>query len=161
MTNRQTSEEDIIRMLKEGQEKGYITGNLPNDPAELRELARKIQADMIYQQPSEAEMGTESGRQQLVLRLHPSGAWNDSTDRPLPLFLDGAEWSALFHHALHVKDREPFVPGEDLDKWSERQQVIFQKSIPEYRCLAESGTLTLTLDTNPMRFLNSGTNVCG
>ncbi len=67
---------------------------------------------MIYQ-PSEAEMGTESGRQQLVLKLHPSGAWNESTDRTLPLLegLSGPPYSAR----LHVKDREPFVPGEDLD----------------------------------------------
>jgi len=90
---------------------------------------------MIYQQPSEAEMGTESGRQELVLRRDPSDAWNVSTDRALAIFFDGAEWSALFKDALHVKDRDPFIPGEATDKWRERQRVRFQKSILEYPML--------------------------
>jgi hypothetical protein len=135
MTNKRMSQEDIVRLLKEGKEKGYITGNLPSDPAELEALARTIQKDMIYQQPSEAEMGIESGRQELVLRLHPSGAWNKSTDRALAIFFDGAEWSALFRDALHAKDRDPFVHGEAIDKWRERQRVRFQESIPDYPML--------------------------
>jgi hypothetical protein len=135
MTNKQMSQEDIIRLLKEGQEKGYIRGNLPNDREELQALARTIHSEMIYQQSSEAEMRTESGRQELVLRLQPSGAWNESTDRALAIFLDGAEWSALFRDALRTKDREPLVAGEDLDKWRERQRVLFQESIAEYPML--------------------------
>ena len=87
MTNEQTRQENIIRLLKQGKEKGYISGDLPDDPAELQALARTIEAEMIYQQPSAPEMGIESGRQELVLRLHPYGPWNDSTDRALAIFL--------------------------------------------------------------------------
>ncbi len=129
------TQEDIIRLLKEGKEKGYITGNLPSDPAELEAIARTIQKKMIYQQPSEAEMGVESGRQELVLRLHPSGEWNESTDRALAIFFDGAEWSALFRDALLAKDRDPFVPGEAIDKWRERQSLRFKESIADYPML--------------------------
>lgn len=135
MTNKRMSQEDIVRLLKEGKEKGYLTGNLPSDPAELEALARTIQKDMIYQQPNEAEMGMESGRQELVLRLHPSGAWNKSTDRALTIFFDGSEWSALFRYTLHAKDRDPFVHTEAIDKWRERQRVRFQESIPNYPML--------------------------
>jgi hypothetical protein len=46
MTNKRMSQEDIIRLLKEGKEKGYIKGNLPSDPAELQALARTIQTEM-------------------------------------------------------------------------------------------------------------------
>lgn len=134
MTNKQTSQEDIIRLLKEAKEKGYI-GNLPDDPAELQALARTIQSEMVYQQPSEAEMGSEPGRQQLVLKLNPSGAWNYRTDRTLPIYFEGPEWSALFHYVLRVTDREPLVADEDFAEWGERQRVRFQKSIAEYPML--------------------------
>lgn len=135
MTNKRMSQEDIVRLLKEGKEKGYITGNLPSDPAELEAMARTIQKEMIYQQPSEAEMGTETGRQQLVLKHRPTGDWDEATDRRLLLFFEGAEWSALFRDALHAKDRDPFVHGEAIDKWRERQRVRFQESIPDYPML--------------------------
>lgn len=135
MTNKQMSQEDIIRLLREGKEKAYIAGDLPNDPAELRAFARAIQTEMIDQQPSEPEMGSESGRQELVLRRDPSGTWDVITDRALAIFFEGGEWSALFTHVLQVKDRDPFLPGTATNKWRERQRVRFQKSIAEYPML--------------------------
>lgn len=155
MTDKQMSQKDIIRLLKEGKREGYITGNLPNDPAELQALAQTIQSKMIHQQSSEAEMGTESSRQQLVLRLHPSGPWNDSTDRTLPVFFDGAEWSALFRDAIRIKDREPLVPGEDFDKWIERQRVRFQESIPEYPMLGRIWDTYIDVSYHPRRDLST------
>lgn len=34
MNGKQMSQEDLVQLLKEGKAKGYITGNLPSDPAE-------------------------------------------------------------------------------------------------------------------------------
>lgn len=136
MTNKQTSQENIIRLLKEAKEKGYI-GNLPDDPAELQARARTIQSEMVYQQPREGEMGGWPGQQQLVLKLNPSGAWNASTDRTLPIYFEGPEWFALFHDVLRATDRESLVAGEDYAEWEERQRVRFQKSIAEYPMLGK------------------------
>jgi hypothetical protein len=134
MNNKRMSQEDIVRLLKEGKEKGYITGNLPTDPAELEALAQQIHKDLIYQ-PSQGETGVETGRQQLIVKRQPTGDWNEITDRRLPLFFEGPEWSALFHDVLHANDRDPLVPGEAIDKWSERQRTRFQNSILEYPML--------------------------
>lgn len=128
-------QEKIIRMLKEAKDKGYITGNLPDDPAELKALAQRIEAQIVYQQPNEAEKGTVVGRLDFVLRPHPSGPWDDSADRTLPIFLIGDEWSALFRDVLHVKDPEPYVAAEDIEEYTERQRMLFQQSIAEYPML--------------------------
>lgn len=136
MNNKPMSQEDLVELLKEGKKKGYITGNLPSDPDELEALAQRIRKDMVYEQSGEGEIGTESGRQQLILKCRLAGDWDDSTDLRLPLFFEGSEWSAVFREVLHAKDRDPFVPGEAIDKWSERQRIRFQDSLAQYPMLA-------------------------
>ena len=134
INNKRMSEEDIVQLLKEGKEKGYIRGNLPTDPSELKALAQQIHKDSIYQ-TSEEGIGIETGRQQLIVKRQPTGEWTEITDRRLPLFFEGPEWSSLFHDVLRAKDRDPLSPSEDLDKWSQRQRARFQESIPDYPML--------------------------
>jgi hypothetical protein len=126
--------EEIVRFLNEGKAKGYLTGELPNDPEKLNTLAQAIQNDLIYQ-ASNGTIGDESGRQHLLPKRRPTGDWDPSTDRRLPMFFGGPEWSALFRHVLHAHEREPFDSSESIDKWSERQRVLFKESLPKYPML--------------------------
>src|SRR6266536_4801182 len=111
MANKQMTQEELSRLLKEGEEKGYITGNLPNDPRELDRVVQAILQNMVYQESSEVEKGTVTGLQQLILKQEPDGPWNETTDRRLPLFFEGGEWSALFHDVLRSEGGDPFMPG--------------------------------------------------
>jgi hypothetical protein len=130
------TEEELVQLLKEGREKGYyISGDLPDDPVELKQVAREMLKNMVYKEHAEDEMGTGTGGQELVLRRHPSGAWNESTDRVLGMYLGGLEWSAVFQQVLGCPDGTPFKPGDILDEWKKKHQAQFQESIPDYPML--------------------------
>jgi hypothetical protein len=133
---KEMTEEELVQLLKEGREKGYyIRGSLPDDPAELKQVAREMLKNMVYKEHAEDEMGIGAGGQELVLRRHPSGAWNESTDRALGIYLGGHEWSALFRQVLSCPEGPPFKPGDILDEWKTKHQAEFQESIPDYPML--------------------------
>lgn len=136
MNNKQMSVEELVQQLKEGKEKGYFKGTLPTDPAKLRALAQAMHRELIYQHYGEGEVGSETGRQQLIVRREPSGEWDNTSDRRLPLFFEGPEWSALFRNVLHTLDRDQYSPSEAIEDWTERQRLQFQNSIVEYPMLA-------------------------
>ncbi len=90
---------------------------------------------MVYQESCEVEKGTVTGLQQLILKQEPDGPWNETTDRRLPLFFEGGEWSALFHDVLRSEGGDPFMPGDDINEWTEKHRIRFQGSIPNYPML--------------------------
>jgi len=46
---KEMTEEELVQLLKEGREKGYyIRGNLPDDPAELKQVTREMLKNMVY-----------------------------------------------------------------------------------------------------------------
>jgi hypothetical protein len=135
MTYNAMSKQEVNRLLKEGKEKGYIVQDLPNNGADVDASAQTIERNQIDFSHDEPHTRTETGRQQLLLRLQPSGRWNESTDRRLPLFFDGTEWTGLFHDALRVQVGEPFEPGEELDEFNFRKKTKFQESLPSYPML--------------------------
>lgn len=77
----------------------------------------------------------ESGRQDLILMRQPGGLFDNKTDHTLGVFLGGPEWSAIFYNELNCQGLENFVPGDDIDAWTERHRLEFQRSIPAYPML--------------------------
>lgn len=82
--------------------------------------------------------GATVGSFSLLLRRNPQDSWDDKTDRPLDLYLEGVEWERLFFDVLNCPTREaiPEMDGEDITIWDERYRAAFQKAIPGYPMLA-------------------------
>lgn len=47
-----------------------------------------------------------------------------------------AVWSAVFRDVLGYTGGEPFIPGDDLNEWTQRHRLEFQRSISDYPMLA-------------------------
>jgi hypothetical protein len=135
-SNRQMTKEEVLELLKDGKAKGFLSGNIPSDPRELDQLAEAILRDASHQRPTQKQKGIMNGRQQLMLKRDFAAEWQEGTDRRLPIFFDGPEWSALFLDVLGYNGGTPFVPGDDITEWTKRHQVEFQESIPNYPMLA-------------------------
>lgn len=135
MAKKQMTKEELLSLLTEGQEQGFIKGNLPSDAEELQALVQTIHENLVDDVSYQASDNAEPGLQQLIIKRQPAGDWDDSTDRRLPLFLEGPEWTAIFRHTLKTVERDSVLPDEDIDTWSERQRERFKASLPAYPML--------------------------
>ena len=135
MANKRMTNDELMSLLREGQEQGYIKGNLPSDAEELQALVQTIHENLVDDVSYQAADNAEPGLQQLIIKHQPAGDWDDSTDRRLPLFLEGPEWTAIFRHTLKAGERDSVLPDEDIDSWSERQRERFKASLPAYPML--------------------------
>ncbi len=102
---------------------------------ESSSAAQFMLGNMMYQEANEDEKRGVPGLQQLVLKREPAGDWNETTDRLLPLFFEGREWSALFYDVLGCPTAHPFIPNDKLEEWKQRQIIKFQAAIPDYPML--------------------------
>lgn len=77
-----------------------------------------------------------SGSLDLHVVHDPSGQYDVAKgDRYLGIAFEPLEWEALFFDVLHCPEAEPFVDGEDLDKYYERHRRRFQQAIADYPML--------------------------
>jgi hypothetical protein len=68
--------------------------------------------------------------------IRDPGNWNaDAGDHHLPVCLNEDDWTAIFFTGLHSAEREPYVQGEDISDWMNRNRLLFAQSIPEYPML--------------------------
>jgi hypothetical protein len=63
------------------------------------------------------------------------------TDRFLGVWLDGAEWDALFFDVLACPDDIHRLPNEERAEWEERYNLKFREAIPEYPMLGRISDL--------------------
>jgi hypothetical protein len=62
--------------------------------------------------------------------------WNeDAGDRHLGVCFNYGDWESIFVDVLHCSDGVPYVKGEDVREYWERNRRLFQQSIPEYPML--------------------------
>jgi hypothetical protein len=140
MNKKSMTPEELLELIKQGKEKGYITGNVPTNDPEMDQLTKILYEKQLNVSTGNAQNdlsqeGSETGRQYFILMLNPREAWNDSTDRNLNIYLEGAEWTALFYEVLDCKHGDPYLPGDNINEWTENHKLKFQQSIPNYPML--------------------------
>ncbi len=131
--------EELMKMLREGKEKGYITGDFPVDGVEAQRLAKTLDQQQLAAesvQNSLEEEDTVFGNLTFILMRHRGRNWNQLTHRHLEVFLGGPDWASIFYDALRCpRASNVLTVRTDEVELAETRKLKFQQAIPEYPLL--------------------------
>jgi hypothetical protein len=92
---------------------------------------------MNYSQTEDTKNEHVIGRLALYI-VSDAEVWRggiDEGDVDLNIDFTGPDWKALFYDLLNCPKVEPYVQGEDIYEYDERNRAAFRQSIPEYPML--------------------------
>jgi hypothetical protein len=152
MKKKTMTPDEILEVLRQGKRDGFVFGDIPEDDEKARELAIVLHKELTrvgIENQNPSNPGTESGRQDLILMRQPQGVFDHDTDQALGIFLGGPEWSAIFYDVLDARTSETFVPGDNINEWTEKHRVEFQAKLPNYRMLGRIWDTYINVNYQP------------
>src|ERR1043165_28972 len=80
--------------------------------------------------------GCGNGTLDIAVVQNPD-SWNEGAgDRYIGVCFNDGDWGSIFRDVLHCSEGQPYVQGEDINEYGERNRRLFQQSIPDYPMLS-------------------------